>query len=99
MDAKKFWARVRALLKEKGKSHKDLAAACGFQLHTFQGWMYKNLFPGVVDAYYIARSLDVSLEYLITGKIIKTKSEIEIVRSLLRRADEKLGAMGNAASV
>ena len=45
------------------------------------------------DAYLISNFLGVSVEYLLTGKEIKTNQEIEKIRSLLRKIEMSLSAI------
>jgi len=52
--------------------------------------MYKSLYPTIIDGYCLARFLGVSVEYLITGHEKQTKKQIEITRTLLKKAEEKL---------
>ena len=86
-----FWNRVKHLIKEKNATQRDAAAACKVSLRTFQNWIYRDLYPTIVDGYLLAHFLGVSVEYLITGKESKTKKKILAVQSQLKAAEEKLG--------
>ncbi|GHU66271.1 hypothetical protein FACS189447_06800 [Spirochaetia bacterium] len=88
-EATVFWGRVRQLIKKKNITQAKLAETCGLSLETFHGWMYKDVWPTVRDAYYLAKVLGVSLEYLMTGKEKHEEgieSKIKNIRSLLDKA-------------
>jgi transcriptional regulator with XRE-family HTH domain len=92
-----FWARVKRLIKQKNTTQKKVAQYCGFSVNTFKGWMSKGIFPTVIDAYYIARSLGVSLDYLAAGKEKKenkNKKRIENISLLLNKAKAELQKIG-----
>ena len=86
-----FWERVNSLIKKNKTTQKNAAAACGVNLRTFQNWMQRNLFPTIIDGYYLARFLKVSVEYLVTGREDISTKQAERARTFLRKADEKLG--------
>jgi transcriptional regulator with XRE-family HTH domain len=90
MSTLKFWDRVKRLSKEKGITRQSAAEACGFSPGTFKGWMAKGILPTVVDAYFIAQFLGVTMEYLVAGKEGRANKQIEKARSLLSRADKEL---------
>jgi transcriptional regulator with XRE-family HTH domain len=75
MDINAFWNRVKILLKEKGVTQVAMAKACGFSPATFKGWMAKLVTPTVDSAFAIAQYLDVSLEYLISGRGLSKSSK------------------------
>ena len=85
-----FWERVKFLIKQNRTTQKNAAAACTVSLRTFQNWMYKNLYPTIVDGYHLARFLGVSVDYLVTGHERKTQKQIDTARTLLKKADENL---------
>jgi DNA-binding XRE family transcriptional regulator len=90
MSTLKFWDRVKSAIKKKGLTQQTVAEACGLSPGTFKGWMAKGILPTVVDAYFIARFLGVTVEYLVTGTERKANKQIKKVRSLLSRADREL---------
>ena len=90
MIIKAFWKRVKLLLKEKGVTQAAAAKACGWSLNTFRGWMSKDIIPPLEDAFELAQFLNVSLEFLITGRKRERTTQIEKVRFLLTKANEKL---------
>ena len=90
MRIRAFWKRVKILLKDKGASQIAVAKACGRSINTFRGWMAKDIIPPLEDAFEIAQYLGVSLEYLVTGKERERSAQIEEVRFLLEKSNEKL---------
>jgi transcriptional regulator with XRE-family HTH domain len=92
-DASVFWERIKRLIKKKNLSQPELAKICGISVRTLQGWIFRNVFPTVVDSYYIARALDVTVEYLVTGKTRQEQQlehRLKSIQSLLDQAREKL---------
>jgi transcriptional regulator with XRE-family HTH domain len=92
-----FWNRVKRLLKMRNATQAQLADVCGFFLSTFQGWMYKGLYPSVLDLYSIAKALGVSMEFLLTGKDEQRKGTLKQVKtddSLLEKAREEVQKIG-----
>ena len=90
MNVKSFWLRVKALLKTTKTTQKTFAEYLGIPLRTLEFWIYRGIYPLVSDAYRMAKYFGVSVDYLITGKEKKTELKINAVRSLLKKADEKL---------
>ena len=90
MTEKKFWTVVKSLLKKNKKTQIEAAGICGVSVRTFRNWMYRNLYPTIVDGYLLARFLGVSVEYLVTGKEKDTKNKIDAARSFLQKADRNL---------
>ena len=86
-----FWEQVKRIGRIARITQKELALACNVPLSTFKGWMQKNYFPTVIDGYIIAEKLGVSVEYLVSGGENDSRKEIENIRVLLHRAEEKLG--------
>ena len=95
MTEQKFWAIVKYRLKKNKQTQIEAAAVCGVSVRTFRNWIYKNLFPAIVDGYRLARFLGVSVEYLVTGKEKDTKTKIDSARSLLKEADNNLRKIRN----
>jgi transcriptional regulator with XRE-family HTH domain len=93
MNESHFWSRVKTRAKEKGLTQEKLAEKCGVSFATFRGWISKDYLPYTELCLRLSRSLDVSLEYLLTGKRADTASQIKEIRSLLDRVNEKLDAL------
>jgi ribosome-binding protein aMBF1 (putative translation factor) len=67
MNIRKFWDRVNDEIKKRGLSRKNFAESINIPYDTFKSWYYYNRSVEVETAYEIAKALDVTLEYLITG--------------------------------
>ena len=90
----RFWERVNVLLKKNDLKHKDAAAICHVSSKTFSNWKAKGLYPGIIDGYYLAEFLKVSVEYLVTGRETKKGKLLNEARALLKKADDKLRILG-----
>ncbi len=70
-----FWKNVKDELDYKMMSQKELAATVKISYNTLQSWITKDRLPDAADSVKIAKALDVSVEYLVTGKKMSLKSE------------------------
>lgn len=68
MIVKSFWMRVKMLIKERKMTQKQFAKDLGIPTGTFEGLIYHNRMPILTIAMQIANALDVSVEYLVSGK-------------------------------
>lgn len=66
-DAKEFWERVNALIKEKNITQTSLSVLCGFNARRIQNLSGSDRWPDAVEAFKIAQALGTSVEYLVTG--------------------------------
>ena len=62
-----FWDRTNALIKKLNKTQNGVSTECGFNSRRIQNLSGANRAPDVFEAYKIAQSLGVSVEYLVTG--------------------------------
>jgi len=92
MNGKKFWDRLKIVLKQNKMTQKALAEKSEIPLKTLQSWIYRQIYPSFPDAYLIAKTLGVSMEYLLDKKPPKEKAKHNIakVRFTLKQLDEKL---------
>ena len=60
--------RIDEKRKEKKISRKEIAEKCNFSLQAFTNWSSRGTIPAADTAIYIARYLDVGVEWLIFGK-------------------------------
>ena len=90
VNAKTFWQRINQQLKKKNATQKDLAAFIGIPQRTIENWIYRGNFPLITEGYRMAKFLNVSIEYLVTGKERNDENKINTIRSLIAKADEKL---------
>jgi hypothetical protein len=63
----KFWDNVNTLIKAQGTTQEWVAEHCGINPSAFRSSVSKGNEPGVLRAIRIARSLNTSVEYLVTG--------------------------------
>jgi transcriptional regulator with XRE-family HTH domain len=88
-----FWARVKRLIKNKKTTQEEVAKACGIHLRTLEGWMYKGIYPTISDAYSLAKTLGVSMEYLLTGKDTheaQLNTRMKLIYSVLNKVTHPL---------
>lgn len=62
-----FWERLDWLIKERGLSRKELASAVGLAMSAVSVWKSRRAFPDADVALSVARTLGVSVEYLLEG--------------------------------
>lgn len=63
-----FNDRIDNLLKENGKTKKELAEYVGISPQSFYDWKTRNTIPAADIAVKIAIFLNTSVEYLVTGE-------------------------------
>lgn len=63
-----FWNNVKAELDYLGLSQKELSARTGINLGTLKNQICRNVIPDAVSAVKIAKVLNTTVEYLVTGK-------------------------------
>lgn len=62
-----FWSNVKKELDYKLLSQKELSAHTAISYNTLQSWITKDRLPDAENAVKIAKVLEVSVEYLVTG--------------------------------
>jgi transcriptional regulator with XRE-family HTH domain len=85
-----FWYRAKSVLKARGFTQKQAAAACGAPLATFYGWVAKRILPPAENCVALAMFLGVSVEYLVTGKRPDTANRIQKISAFLKKAETEL---------
>lgn len=89
-----FWTNVKNELEYKLMSQKELAKKTEISYNTLQSWMTKDRLPDASDSVRIARVLDVSVEYLVTGAdSSKRRSDTEVdelIRDIRRLSSDDL---------
>jgi transcriptional regulator with XRE-family HTH domain len=84
-----FWMRLKNEIKAKNTTQEWISGKIGVPLSTFRKWMTKKTYPNIKQGVEIAKLLDTSAEYLITGIESETINDIE--RKLVA-AYRKLGS-------
>jgi transcriptional regulator with XRE-family HTH domain len=72
-----FWERVKSLISEKNSTQDSIARSIPVRADTFSRWIQRGTMPNADQAVFIAKSLNTTVEYLVTGTTIK-KSHIRI---------------------
>lgn len=90
--ARSFWVRVDESLNTIPLQLKDIADATGLSYQSLTGWRHKNRMPDLEAAVVIADCLQVSLDYLATGKTVAIavpeNTRLYTINKKLRTADE-----------
>ena len=63
-----FWTNVKEELEYNLITQKELASAIGISYNTLQSWITKDRLPDAEQSLKIAKQLNTSIEYLVTGK-------------------------------
>ena len=65
--AVEFWKRTNKLIKDKNSKQENVAQECGIPYQTFRSWVTRQTFPDALQTYKIAKALNTTVEYLVTG--------------------------------
>ena len=80
-----FWENVKILLSEKKLLQKDFAELLGINISTLKNQMTRNIIPDAIVSVKIAKALNTSVEYLVTGEDNNSAAkELETLKSKLR---------------
>ena len=84
IDAEQFWLRYKKL------AEKDLPVTLSADIaqSTLSTWRKRKIFPRADQAYLIAKSIDTTVEYLVTGQNKTNKSYPELAQDILEIADK-----------
>ena len=63
-----IWERINSLIKEKNLTQSSLSAICGFNQRRIQNLSAANRLPDAVEIVAIAKALETTAEYLVTGQ-------------------------------
>ena len=91
-----FWENVKREIKSQNTTQEWVAKNSGISFNTFHGWMSKGKFPRLNEAVRIAVSLNVSVEYLVTGAVQNSKKPIDIICQHIPQIEEHLEAVKEA---
>jgi transcriptional regulator with XRE-family HTH domain len=70
------------MIDERNTSQEWVASHSGISFRTFQNWIYRKRLPDAIETYHIARTLGVSVEYLITGEAPGKSDTSPIIQDL-----------------
>jgi len=62
-----FWTRLKKEIKTKNTTQEWIAGQIGVPFGTFRKWMTRKTYPNLKEGVEIAKLLEISPEYLITG--------------------------------
>lgn len=85
-----FWIRVKEKLEYQNLTQKELAEKIDESYNTLQSWMNKDRLPDAEQAVKIAKSLHTSVEFLVTGINVKSKSDYSKTIRLLEEVISEL---------
>ena len=68
MEYTDFWERTNTLIKHLNKTQRGLALECGFTERRIETLSSNNRSPDIIEVVKIAKALNTSVEYLVTGK-------------------------------
>jgi transcriptional regulator with XRE-family HTH domain len=83
-----FWKNVKKEIKLQNTTHEWVAKHSGIKFGTFQGWILNGLYPRVDDAARIAKTLNTSIEYLLTGALAENKNSITLIYDSVQVLEE-----------
>ena len=79
-----FWKNVDYVREYRNMTRKELAYKADFSLTSLSTGIARNSIPSADVAYRIAKTLNVSIEYLLTGKEQSQENETSEITSLLQ---------------
>ena len=90
-----FWIRLKNLIKTQNTTQEWIAGKIGVPLSTFRKWMSRKTYPNLKEGVEIAKLLESSAEYLVTGVYSRDLSEdeqqlINAYRKLDQKDQEKI---------
>lgn len=63
-----FLERLKDEISYQGLTQKELAERTEISVNTIRGWFSKDLVPDVFNAVKVAKALNTTVEYLVTGE-------------------------------
>lgn len=88
-----YWENVKRLIKENNTTQEWVAGKAGVSVAVFRNWIYHNRFPNTEKSIKIAKALNTTVEYLVTGekkiRLYRENSDIEEICNSLVDLSEK----------
>jgi transcriptional regulator with XRE-family HTH domain len=72
-----FWIRLKNEIKAKNTTQEWISGKIGVPLSTFRKWMTRKTYPNIKEGVEIAKLLETSAEYLVTGIGLEDLSDTE----------------------
>ena len=63
-----FWERVKQLIKQQNTTQEWVATQCDVSLGMIKSWIFNNRLPDAAQAVRMAKALNTTVEYLVTGQ-------------------------------
>jgi len=76
-----FWTRLKTEIKAKNTTQEWITGQIGVPFGTFRKWMTRKTYPDIREGVEIAKLLETSAEYLVTG--VKMESLTDTERKLI----------------
>jgi transcriptional regulator with XRE-family HTH domain len=92
-----FWETVKKEIKEKNTTQEEIAQKAGVSFNTFHGWISKGVLPRASDAVLIARALNTTVEFLVTGGSQAPGTSTHDINSHIKKIHQELDAIAAAA--
>jgi transcriptional regulator with XRE-family HTH domain len=72
-----FWIRLKKEIKAKNTTQEWIANKIGVPFGTFRKWMTRKTYPNIKEGVEIAKLLETSAEYLVTGTEPEGLNDVE----------------------
>ncbi len=88
MEPSEFWATVKELIKTQNTTQDWLASNIGVSVGTLKNWIYYDRIPDGYQTYLIAKALNTTVDYLMTGETPSNAEQIAHIKRMLREVNE-----------
>ena len=90
-----FWLRLKNTIKAQNTTQEWIAGRIGVPLSTFRKWMSRKTYPNLKEGIEIAKLLETSAEFLVTGEHLQGLSDeeqnlVNAYRKLNRRDQQNI---------
>jgi transcriptional regulator with XRE-family HTH domain len=92
-----FWDTVKETIRDHDTTQEWVAKKAGVSFNTLHGWISKGVLPRADDAVRIARALNTSVEYLVTGGTEREAALAADLNGHISRIQRELTALAKTA--
>ena len=86
-----FLEGLKSELSQQHLTQKELSEMTGISINTIRGWFSKDLIPDTLIAVKVAKALNTSVEYLITGQVDSSaEKELKELKQTIKLFADKL---------
>lgn len=89
-EIEQFWERLNSLIKKSNTTQNALSVQCGLNPRRLQNLSSGQRLPDCMEAVKIAKSLNTSVEYLVTGELNNTEQKLSEIKNQLLNLAESL---------